>query len=214
MMKRYILVLLFACATLYTSAQSDAGAKKMLDAVAKKYDSYTTAQADFDFLATDTDNKSYSDQGTLYLNKGKNQYQIKLQNQQLISDGHSVWTVLREEKEIQITDADNSTDAIGPNNLFTFYKTGFKYIGMSDEKVGSNTLSVIEMAPLDTKKNYFKIKVRINKNKHIHDVSIYDKSGSKYTYTIKNLYVNHQIPNSQFVFNKNNYSDFEVVDLR
>ncbi|TJZ61318.1 outer membrane lipoprotein carrier protein LolA [Sphingobacterium olei] len=214
MMKRYILVLLFACATLSTSAQSDAGAKKMLDAVAKKYDSYSTAQADFGFLATDTDNKSYSDQGTLYLNKGKNQYQIKLQNQQLISDGHSVWTVLREEKEIQITDAENSTDAIGPNNLFTFYRTGFKYIGMSDETVGSNTLSVIEMAPLDAKKNYFKIKVRINKNKHIHDVSIYDKSGSKYTYTIQKLYVNHQIPSSRFVFNKKDHPGFEVVDLR
>lgn len=209
-----ILTLLLGFAALVTNAQSDTGAKKILDEVAKKYDSYKTAQADFGFLVTDAENKSYSDQGTLFLNKVKNQYQIRLKDQQLISDGQSVWTILKEEKEIQITDADNSTDAIGPNNLFTFYKTGFKYIGMSDEKVGANTLSVIEMAPLDTKKNYFKIKVRINKNKHIHDVSIYDKSGSKYTYTIHKLYVNHRIPSSQFVFNNKEYPNFEVVDLR
>ncbi|WP_140937534.1 LolA family protein [Sphingobacterium lumbrici] len=214
MKKNYILTLLLGFATLVTNAQSDTGAKKILDEVAKKYDSYKTAQADFGFVATDAENESYSDQGTLYLNKVKNQYQIQLKDQQLISDGQSVWTILKEEKEVQITDADNSTDAIGPNNLFTFYRTGFKYIGLSDEKIGSSTLSVIEMAPLDTKKNYFKIKIRINTNKHIHDVSIYDKSGSKYTYTIRKLYVNHQIPSSQFVFNKKNYPNFEVVDLR
>lgn len=213
-MNKYILSLLLGTITLLVQAQSDLGAKKVLDQVAKKYDSYKTAQADFSFHSKNAENESYTDQGTLYLNKTKNQFQIELKEQKIISDGISVWSVMTQEKEVQITAAETNSDAIGPHNLFTFYKTGFKYMGMSDEKVGNEKLKVIEMSPVDTKRNYFKIKVRLNSNQHIHDVTIFDKGGSVYTYKINALYVNHKISANTFNFSKRNYPDYELVDLR
>jgi len=195
-------------------AQTDPHAKKLLDEVSKKYDAYRTIQSDFTFAAQQVQGESYSDKGTLYLNKPRNQYRINLSAQELIGDGKATWSILKEDKEVQVNEADNSTDAIGPNNLFTFYKEGFKYVSMDDERLGQETLNVIELSPIDTRKNYFKIKLRVNKNKHIHDVLIFDKSGARYTYTIKALYVNHQIPDTYFAFNKSNYTGYEVVDLR
>lgn len=213
-MRKLVLLLLISCYSGLTFAQQDAFAKKLLDQVSKKYDGYKTVQADFSFQVNQIDAENYSDAGVMYMNKPLKQYKIVLKDQELISDGKSVWSILKEEKEVQVTDADNSTSSIGPNNIFTFYKTGFKYVSMDDERLKGEVLQVIELSPIDTKKNYFKIKLRINQNKHIHDVLIFDKSGAKYTYTINSLFVNHKLDPSTFKFEKSKYPSFEVVDLR
>lgn len=195
-------------------AQQDRYAKTLLDEVSKKYDNYKTIQANFTFKALPADGSGYDDRGTLFLNKSTNQYRINLENQEILSDGKSVWSVIHDYEEVQINEADSTSDAIGPTNLFTFYKNGFKYLTMDDEREAGKLYNVIELSPNDTQKNYFKIKLRINQNKHIHDVTIFDKSGARYTYTIDTLYVNHVLPSSRFTFEKGKYPNYEVVDLR
>lgn len=210
-----VLIMLFLTPVLGLLAQeNDPHAKELLDQISKKYDSYKTVIANFQFKATQADGQDYQDAGWLRMEKNTNKYRIKLQSQELISDGKSVWSILTEDKEVQVSEADNSGNAIGPNNLFTFYKTGFKYVSGSNDKLGNETLNVVELSPIDQSSNYFKIKLRINKNRHIHDVTIFDKGGSRYVYTITSLYVNNEISSGNFVFNKANYPGFEIVDLR
>jgi len=189
-------------------------AKNLLDEVSKKYDGYQTVEAKFSFKAVPANGESYQDKGTLYLNKIEGQYKIVLSEQNLISDGKSVWSVLKEDKEVQVSQADNSAQSIGPNNIFTFYKSGYKYISMDDQPSKNGQLKVVELSPENKNSNYFKIKLRINQNNHIHDVTIHDKSGAKYIYEINNLYVNHKIPSSTFQFQKSQFPNFEIVDLR
>ncbi|MCY4778034.1 outer membrane lipoprotein carrier protein LolA [Sphingobacterium sp. UT-1RO-CII-1] len=210
----FLSLLLVLSSCLFSIAQTDTHAKNVLDKVSKKYDSYKVIQSDFTFTAKDIDSDPYTDKGILYLNKNENKYKIQLDHQEIISDGKNVWSISKETKEVQITEAENNTDAIGPTNLFTFYKKGFKYISMENETDNKEVLQVIELSPIDTKVNYFKIKLRINKNNHIHDVTIFDKSGARYTYKINTLYVNHIIPSSYFSFQNNTYQDYEIVDLR
>lgn len=197
-------------------AQQDVAAKKILTEVSKKYDSYQTIQANFSFSAVQGSNKSaYSDAGTLYLDKKNNRYHITMNNQDMISDAKSLYTILKDEKEVQIAEIENSTDAIDPSNIFSFYKTGFKYNLVANEKSGSTLLNVVHLTPTDTKKNYTKIKLRINKaTKLIHDATIYDKNGGQYSYTIKSQVPNKSLDNSLFTFNKSKYSGYEIVDLR
>ncbi|MFD2596397.1 LolA family protein [Sphingobacterium griseoflavum] len=214
-MKTHIGIWIFIlCSSLASFAQNDPAAQQLLDQVSKKYDAYQTLQSDFNFSAKQPNGEMYTDQGTLFLNKKQSQYRIQLKNQELISDGKTTYSILKDDKEVQIADADNGSSSIGPNNLFTFYKSGFKYVSSDDERVGGELLRVVELSPLDTKNNYFKIKLRVNKNRHIHDVLIFDKSGARYTYTIKTLYVNNSISPSNFSFNKANYPNYELVDLR
>lgn len=213
MMRSMLLFVALFSATL-TFGQNNS-AKKILDEVSKKYDGYQTIQSDFTFKAAQANGENYTDKGQLFLNKPANQYKIDLPTQDLISDGKSTWSVLKEDKEVQVSEADNSGQAIGPNNIFTFYKSGYKYVSSSNDSDGAaGKLTAVDLTPEDTKSNYSKIQVRINKNKHIHDVTIFDKSGAKYTYTINALYVNNPIAGSTFQFNKGKYPGFEVVDLR
>lgn len=208
-------IVLMVSANSIVYSQQDEYAKQILQKVSDKYDAYKTLRSDFTFHAEFANDDSYDDKGIMHFDKDKNSYRIQLQNQTLISDGKTVWSIINDDQEIQITNANQDNETIGPNNIFTFYKSGFKYISLDDEKIESNKLlKVIELSPIDTRKNYFKIKLRINEKNHIHDVKIFDKSGARYTYTISALYVNHTLPNSTFTFNKEQYPKFEIVDLR
>lgn len=214
MNKNIITSLILICSILTVFAQTDNKAKTLLDQVSAKYDAYRTIQSDFSFSVLQAREETYEDKGTLFLNKPQQQFRIQLREQVIISDGKSTWSILKEDKEVQVSESENSTESIGPNNLFTFYKKGFGHKSLKDESFGKDILHVVELTPIEDNTNYAKIKLRINKNNHIHDVAISDKSGTRYTYTIHSLYVNHQIPATTFTFNRSEYPNYEIVDLR
>lgn len=217
-MKPFLSTALLSIFSILLFGQTDPAAKALLEKVSKKYEQYKTIQSDFTLVVRDAEGNSYNNAGKMLFDKPQNQYRIKLQNQDIISNGKSVWSISDELKEVQVTEAEDNSSSIGPNNLFSFYKTGYKYVSMPDEKITKNgkseTVNVVELSPLDTKTNYFKIKLRVNNNTHIHDVTIFDKSNNRYIYTINTLYVNHNIAKTNFEFQKEKYKDFEIVDLR
>ncbi|MFC3198697.1 outer membrane lipoprotein carrier protein LolA [Parapedobacter deserti] len=198
------------------SAQTDAAAKALLSKVSKTYEGYKTIQADFTLTVKQPQQtNNYTETGTLYMDRPTGKYHITTGSQDLISDGKTQWTVLKEENEVQVTEADNSSTALSPVNIFSFYNTGYKYISAPDERVGNHQLAVVELSPEDTRTSYFKIKLRINKTTNlIHDATIFDKGGVQYTYAIRNTKGNPQIPADKFSFKQSNYPGMEIVDLR
>lgn len=217
-MRKLLLSFALAGSALMSFAQTDAAAKKILNEVSKKYSTYQTIQSDFTLSIQDANKKTHTTNGVMYFNKPKNQYAISLPEQEVISDGKSVWNISKDIKEVQISENENNSNTIGPNNLFNFYQKGYKYVLMPDEKIvrqgNTESAKVIELSPEDTKTNYFKIKLRINKNNHIQDVTIFDKSSNKYTYTINSLYLGKKFSPQLFTFSKDKYKSYEIVDLR
>ena len=217
-MKKLLMSLALGSITLVSFGQTDPAAKKILNEVSKKYNSYKSIQSDFTLKIQDSNKKVESTSGIMSFYKPKNQYAISLKDQEIISDGKSVWSIAKDIKEVQVTENENNGNTIGPNNLFTFYQKGYKYVLMPDEKITrqgkSEMAKVIELSPEDTKTNYFKIKLRINKNNHIQDLTIFDKSSNQYTYTINSLYLGKNFDAKIFSFSKDKYKDYEVVDLR
>ncbi|UZJ66203.1 hypothetical protein OKW96_09085 [Sphingobacterium sp. KU25419] len=59
---------------------------------------------------------------------------------------------MKDEKEVQIAEIENNADAIDPSNIFSFYKTGFKYTLVGNEKSGTTLLDVVQLTPTDTKR--------------------------------------------------------------
>ncbi|MGE8242628.1 lipoprotein chaperone [compost metagenome] len=209
-----LLSLLLLTLSQHSYAQNDA-AKALLNKVSQKYNGYKTIQAGFTLDIKQANGSSHSDAGTLYLDKANNKYHINTKNQILISDSKTQWNIMKAEKEVEISEASNSTNEINPTNIFSFYTSGFKYALAGTEKVKGMSLSVVELTPIDSKKNYSKIKLRVNKtNNLIYDTAIFDKSGNRYTYTLNAQEGNKAITSSFFTFNKSNYSGFDIVDLR
>ncbi len=197
-------------------AQTDDAARSLLNKVSKTYEGYKTIQADFTLaIQQPQQTTGYSESGTIHMEAAAGKYHIAMKSQDLISDGKTQWTILKDEQEVQVTEADNKADAISPVTIFSFYNKGYKYVSAPDEKEGNAQLHVVELSPEDNRAPYFKIKLRINKSTNlIHDATIFDKGGIRYTYAIKNTKANPQIAANTFVFNQRDYPGMEIVDLR
>ncbi|HMR18704.1 MAG TPA: outer membrane lipoprotein carrier protein LolA [Sphingobacterium sp.] len=217
-MKKYLLTVILHIMVLALAAQTDPAAQELLNKVSQKYEAYKTIRSDFTLEVKDTQGQAFANSGTMLFNKPQGQYRIQIKDDDIISDGKAVWNISKELKEVQITEADDNPNTIGPNNLFSFYKNGYKYVHMPDEQIKKNgktePVKVVELSPIDTRTNYFKIKLRVNKNTHIHDITIFDKSNNRYIYTINTLYVNLNLPKSNFELKKDNYKGYEIIDLR
>jgi outer membrane lipoprotein-sorting protein len=138
-----------------------------------------------------------------------------LKAQELISDGRNQWTYSKADKEVQLSEVDNSPNALNPAQIFTIYEKGFKYLYTGDSKVNNRTVHVIDLTPTDGKRSFFKVRLNIDKStKQISNAIIFDKNGNRYTYTIRTFTPNVKVSESMFAFDAKKYPGVEVVDLR
>jgi len=216
-MKKYILSALVVVGSVVSVlAQTDEKAKQILNEVSKKYKSYDVIKTDFTFTLDNPQAKIKETQsGTLYAKAKSNKYKVVMKGQDLISDGKTQWTYLKNEKEVQVNDVDDSPNAINPAKIFTIYEKGFKYVYTGDVKVAGKTQHVIDLSPVDSKRSFFKVRLNIDKaTKQISNAIIFDKNGNKYTYAIKAFAPNVKVPESTFAFDAKKYPGVSVEDLR
>lgn len=211
----WLLISMIAFAT-QVHAQTDAAAKSILQKVTQTYEGYKTIRTDFTLTVQQPQQTSnYTESGTVIMETATGKYRVTANNQDIISDGKTQWMALKEEQEVQVTEADDSPGTISPANIFSFYNNGYKYVSAPNEQAGGNQLLVVELSPEDTQNSYFKIKLRINRSTNlIYDATVFDKSGVKYTYLLKNTTANPSIAADTFVFKQADYPGVEIVDLR
>jgi outer membrane lipoprotein-sorting protein len=197
-------------------AQSEVKAKEILAEVSKKYRNYDVIKTEFSYTLENPQAKIKETQsGTLFVRSKVNKYKIILKGQELISDGKNQWTYLKADKEVQLSEVDNTSDALNPAKIFTIYEKGFKSVYTNDTKLNGKTLHNIDLTPLDGKRSFFKVRLQIEKlSKQITNAVIFDKNGNKYTYTIKTFMPNVKVPESTFAFDSKLYPGVELVDLR
>lgn len=207
---------LFLFFTATTFAQTDAKAKAILAQVSQKYRTYNIVKADFTLTIDNPVAKiKQSQAGTIYVKSKTNKYKVTLKDQELISDGKTNWTYQKEDKEVQVSDVDNTKNSINPAQIFTIYEKGFKYLYVGDGKINGRATYTIDLSPVDTKPSFFKVRLSVDKvNKTISNAIIFDKSGARYTYLIKTFTPNVKVSESIFSFNPKAHPGVEVVDLR
>jgi outer membrane lipoprotein-sorting protein len=216
-MKKFLIGALIIMGSGFSAyAQSEVKAKEILAEVSKKYRAYDVVKTDFSYTLENPQAKIKETQlGTLIVKSKLNKYKIILKGQELISDGKNQWTYLKADKEVQLSEVDNSSDALNPAKLFTIYEKGFKTVYTNDTKLNGKTLHVIDLTPLDGKRSFFKVRLQIDKlTKQIMNAVIFDKNGNRYTYTIKTFMPNVKVPESTFTFDSKLYPGVELVDLR
>ena len=217
----YIIPLLF---TANAFAQKDVEAKKILAPVSQKYRGYATIKTDFTFTVDNKQaNIKVTQNGTLITQPKSNKFKITLFNtgsttqvdQEIIGDGKTQWTYNKDEKEVQISNTVHGSDAFNPAELFTIYEKGYKYLYTGLEKRGGKLYQMIDLTAENTKTNFFKIRLSIDKvKKQIYSAQIFDKNGSQYTYTLKTFTPNPTLPANTFTYDTKSHPGVEVVDLR
>lgn len=213
-MKKITTIALLILTTLGVFAQGDKKAKDILSGVSSKYRSYKSMKADFSYtLENPTAKIKETQSGSIILSGAK--YRLAIAGQEVICDGKTIWTYMKEAKEVQVNSVDPAEGGIKPNEIFTMYEKGFLYKFVDEKKVGGKVQQNIELTPTDKTKNFFKIKLTVDKaSKQIIKSVIFEKTGNRYTYAIKEFMPNFAINAGTFMFDAKKYPGVEVVDLR
>ncbi len=212
-MKTLIIFLLSITTSFSITAQQDEKAKSILDKVSVKTKAYKTLKAEFQFtISNKASGVNESQIGAIQIKGDK--YFLSIKGQDVISDGKSIYTILKDASEIQINNIPDKTEEeyISPNKIFTIYENGFKYKYVKEEE----GFHIINLYPKNAEnKAYHTITLYVNSSKNeITKVKVNGKDGSLTTYTVKSFTPDVAIPDTQFTFDKSKYPKFEIIDLR
>lgn len=216
MKKLFVFLLTFTVVSAQAQQKKavDKSADKLLNTISKRYKNFKTMKADFVYTIESKADKIQEKQKGTLLVKG-NKFKLDIAGQVIICDNQTLWTYSKEVNEVQVNTYNPKESAIRLDDIFTMYGKGFLYKIAEETKEGNREITVVELTPKDKKRNFFKIKLTIDKtNQTILKSVVYDKNGTVHTYTITNQFPNVKLEDKTFVFDASKYPKIEIIDLR
>jgi outer membrane lipoprotein-sorting protein len=204
--------------TMTSPDESDPKAKALLDQIRQRYESYTSLAADFTLDITFPEQPTESQKGKLG-QQGK-KFKMEMASQTVLSNGETLWMIFDHNKEVQINDMPEEAEMGGmilsPESMLNFYDQGnFVYYITNEYRKNSRTVQQIEFKPVDRDLEYTKLRMDVDKStKDVISVEAFGRDGSRYKLTIDKILPNKSFSSGYFTFNKSDYPDYYVEDLR
>lgn len=196
-----------------TASAQDAKAHKIIEGAQKKMAQMKSLKANFTIKVIGSTGRAQATQKGSFAMKGE-QYHITLPGQEIISNGTTVWTWLKDANEVQVSDNKASDESLTPSRLFTnVYNKDYSYRYLTTRKVAGKTCDIIELTP--KKQGQFShVELAIDKTGRIAGGTMFEKSGNRYEYEVSAATMNPSLPQSLFTFDAKLHPKVEVVDLR
>lgn len=195
-------------------AQNDPKALAILDAMSNRYKTMPAFKAKFTYsLESPAAGVNETQEGEIIVKGGK--FILRLGNQEIINNGTTVWTYMKEANEVNISDYAPDEDDITPTKIYTMYKKGYKYVFLEEKNESGKVFQVVDLVPEDKKNQIYKVRIEVNKkDKTIKSWKVFEKNGNKYHYVVKTFVPDYKVEDHLFTFDKAKYKGVEVVDLR
>lgn len=189
--------------------QNDPAARKVLDAVGTKVKAAKGITATCTLTSISARGKANGTQSASLMMKGE-RYYLKQGKTEIVCDGVNVYRY-DGEKTITKSSVEEGSQTLSPQKLLAgAYDKDFTYHLVSS----AGQYYEIEMKPIDTRKNFQKVNLFIDKSKSTFaKARILDKSNNITEVKISNLNLNAKVPDALLTFNKGKYpKDVEVLD--
>ncbi len=207
------LLALFTLISFSTFAQ-DAKSQAILDKLSKKMKDQSSFYIEFSVniknSATGTDQnetgKGWVEGDKFYGSFGDNT---------MISNGTKTWIVIKEEKTVYVTDADDEDDEmINPKKLMSLWESGFKNKYGKETTIGSEAVDLIYLYPKSPGSvDYHTIKLYVSKSSgELRKVVLRMKDGTDMTYKLTKFTTNPTIDSSKFVYDSRKYPGYTEID--
>ncbi|MDN3643440.1 outer membrane lipoprotein carrier protein LolA [Lutimonas halocynthiae] len=193
-------------------AQNDEAAKSTLDEASATMSGYKNISMDFDYVL---DNKAEDVKqemsGDLLLEGEK--YLVNLFGSTQIFDGSKTYTIIPENEEVNVNDADiDEENTFTPSKFYTFYQSGYTYNMSELKQVNGKKVQFVKLTPIDTNSEISNIMVGIDtKTNHIYQIIEIGTNQTRTILTAKNIKTNQQIDASVFAFDEKKYEDLNYM---
>jgi outer membrane lipoprotein-sorting protein len=207
-----ILLTIFTLVAL-TSFGQDAKSQGILDKLSTKMKSQKSFYIEFSAnIKNTTSGTNESETGKGWV-KGSKFYASYGENT-IISNGVKTWTIVKEEKSVYETDANESDEeSMNPKKLMTIWESGFKNKYEKEDKLNNEAVHVINLFPKNPAKvDYHTITVYISKTSNeLKKAVMKSKDGTTMTYSLSKFTSNPEIEDSKFVFDLKKYPGYNLI---
>lgn len=207
-----ILLTLFTLVTL-TSFGQDAKSQGILDKLSTKMKAQKSFYIEFSAsIKNATSGTDESETGKGWV-KG-NKFYASYGENTIISNGAKTWTIVKEEKSVYETDAnENDEESMNPKKLMTIWESGFKNKYEKEDKLNNEAVHVIYLYPKNpAKADYHTIILYISKaSNDLKKAVMKSKDGTVMTYSLNKFTSNPEIEDSKFVFDIKKYPGYTLI---
>lgn len=207
-----LIVLLMFCLPL--AAQKDKQAGEILEKTAAAFKSAGGIDARFDLAV-------FGKNGT---KKGSEQGEIKLKGDRFVLntnsattwfDGHTQWSYLKASDEVNISNpTPEELQTINPYSLVRMYRQGYDYRYGGTKTIRGRQGYEIVLTPTGKSKEIARITLVVSANYQPVSVKVEQKDRSWSEITVVSYKTGEKYPDRLFKFDRRNYPDTEIVDLR
>lgn len=197
----------------FISFGQDVKAQAILDKLSSKMKSQSSFYIEFSANIKNTStgtNESETGKGWVKSNK----YYASFGDNTIISNGLKTWTIVKEEKSVYESDADEEDEeSINPRKLMTIWESGFKNKYSKETTLNGEAAHIIYLYPKNPSSvEYHTIILYISKDKNeLKKVIMKTKDGTTMTYSLTKFTTDATIADSKFVFDSKKYPGYNVI---
>ena len=209
---KYVFTLL-AIFSLITANAQDEKSQAILDKMSTKMKGFKSFYIEFSANIKNSANGTNSTETGKGWVKG-DKFTATYGDNTIISNGIKTWTIVKEEKTVYETDAnDTDEESINPKKLMTIWETGFKNKYDREDKLNNEAVHVINLYPKNPAKvEYHTIVLYVSKaTNELKKAVLKTKDGTTMTYTVTKFQANPTVEDSMFVFDSKKYPGYTVI---
>jgi outer membrane lipoprotein-sorting protein len=197
------LVLLFAAQALTAQNNAEAIVRLLVD----QMKSHKNVEMSYKYQVDLEGQTTEDQQGKAWL-QGE-AYKVEMVEQQIISDGKTIWTYLVDDEEVMVSNATEGTDNT-PLKLLTSLDQSYVATLTQIDPKGNTT---IELA--NPKGKYRRITLRANASKlAIIGLDVYAEDGTKLIVTVDEMKFDQKLSDDFFTFDAKAHPKVDVIDMR
>ena len=208
--KNYFLFLFIGSAfTVWT--QTPIEAQNLLELASKQMESYENIELEFSYtLNNRMEQINQESSGKVTIAEDK--YKLKFLDAIQLFDGKALYTIVPENEEITITQANDDEDfGINPKELLKFHKKGYDYHWDISQRVKGKNIQFVKLIPTKEDGDIVSLLLGIDTQKnHLYKLIEVGENGTVTTLTINQIKVDGSLSENFFVFNQEDYPNYYI----
>ena len=205
-MKKVVVLLITIILSATAFAQGDAKSEQLLDVVSEKMNSYENIYVEFNYkLHNAEENVNQETRGNVAM-KG-DLYNVNFLGVNQLFDGKKVYTIISEDEEVNVSDADADDEAtLTPSKFFSFYKNGFTYSWDILENMNGRKIQFVKLIPIDSNSEISSVLLGVDvKTNHIYRLIETGNNSTVTILTITKFKTDQPLSSKLFLFDEAKY---------
>ena len=215
MKKKFCLFVLFfiTCSLCAQNQKANIQVAPVIEKTVQKYNALSSFSIEFKMNMENNNKTTQRFEGVLWVKKEK--YFLSFEDQVIANDGKVMWNYQKNVNEATLFEAvDDDFSFFHPAKMLNNWNKEYVAKFIREEEKQKKQILIVDLTP-KKQSSFYKIRLFIDKNtSYIQQIRMYEMDNATITYTITKFTPNPAIADTKFSFNKNDYPNVQINDMR